>query len=71
MVSIGVLVKAYPNLIAGYISMPKHKRTQVDIVALSSLIQNSFIGIGVILVLACLNLTMDGVSLSISPSGYI
>ncbi len=51
--------------------MPKHKRTQVDIVELSTLIRNSFIGIGVILVLACHNLTMGGVSLSISLSGYI
>ncbi len=30
MSSIGLLVKAYPNLIAGYNSMPKHKRAHVN-----------------------------------------
>ena len=46
MVAMGFLVKAFPNLIAGYNTMPKDKKKNVDIDGLSTYIRNGFITIG-------------------------
>lgn len=40
MAAIGFLAKAYPNLIAGYNTMPRDKKKNVDIEGLSTLIRN-------------------------------
>ena len=46
----GFLVKAFPNLISGYNTMTKEEKENVDIESLSSLMKNSFIAIGVIII---------------------
>jgi len=40
MAALGFLAKAYPNLIAGYNTMPRDKKKNVDIEGLSTLIRN-------------------------------
>jgi len=40
LVTLGFLVKAYPNLIAGYNTMPEDKKKNVDIEGLSTFIRN-------------------------------
>lgn len=49
-IGIGFLVKAFPNLISGYNTMTKEQQENVDIESLSSLMKNSFIAIGVIII---------------------
>jgi hypothetical protein len=46
MIGMGFLVKSSPNLIAGYNTMPKDKKKNVDIVGLSTFMRNSLIIIG-------------------------
>ena len=46
MIGMGFLVKSSPNLIAGYNTMPKDKKKNVDIDGLSTFMRNSFIIIG-------------------------
>ena len=46
MIGIGFLVKSSPNLIAGYNTMPKDKKKNVDIDGLSTYMRNSLIIIG-------------------------
>ena len=46
MIGIGFLVKSSPSLIAGYNTMPKDKKKNVDIVGLSTYMRNSLIVIG-------------------------
>lgn len=46
MIGMGFLVKSSPNLIAGYNTLPKDKKKNVDIVGLSTFMRNSLIIIG-------------------------
>lgn len=46
MVGIGFIVKASPNLIAGYNTMPEHKKKNVNIEGLSIFMRNSLIVMG-------------------------
>ena len=46
MIGMGFLVKSSPNLIAGYNTMPKDKKKNVDIQGLSTYMRNSLIIIG-------------------------
>jgi hypothetical protein len=41
MIGMGFLVKSSPNLIAGYNTMPKDKKKNVDIEGLSTYMRNS------------------------------
>ena len=50
MIGMGFLVKSFPNLIAGYNTMPKNKKENVDIVGLSTYMRNSFIIIGLTII---------------------
>lgn len=50
LILLGFLVKTAPNLIAGYNTMQKEKKRNVDIKGLSSLIRNIFISIGVLMI---------------------
>ena len=49
-IGIGFLVKHQPDLIAGYYTMPKEKRKNVDIVGLSTFIKNGLIIIGIVII---------------------
>ncbi|MCB0639241.1 MAG: DUF3784 domain-containing protein [Lewinella sp.] len=51
-VLLGFLVKAFPNLIAGYNTMPPEKKENVDIEGLSTFMRDSFIVLGAIIMLA-------------------
>lgn len=46
MIGIGFLVKSAPDLIAGYNTMPKEKKKNVDIEGLSTYLRNGLIAIG-------------------------
>jgi len=46
MIGMGFLVKSSPNLIAGYNTMPKDKKKNIDIDGLSTYMRNSLIIIG-------------------------
>jgi len=48
LIGIGLLVKAVPDLIAGYNTMPKDKKKNVDINGLSTFIRNGLIIIGLL-----------------------
>ncbi len=48
LILIGFLVKKYPDLIAGYNSLSEEQKRNVDIDGLSTLMRNSFIGMGLI-----------------------
>ena len=50
LIGIGFLVKSSPDLIAGYNTMPKEKKKNVDIVGLSSFMKKGFIIMGVMLI---------------------
>lgn len=50
-IGIGFLVKSSPDLIAGYNTMPKNKKKNVDIEGLSTFMRNGFISIGVIVIM--------------------
>ena len=52
MIGIGFLVKSSPDLIAGYNTMPKEKKKNVDIEGLSAYMRNGFITIGVTMISA-------------------
>ena len=47
----GLLVKRFPNLIAGYNTMSKEEKAKVDIYGLSSLMRNMLIGLGIFVIL--------------------
>jgi len=53
-VGLGFLAKAYPDVIAGYNTMPKEKKKNVDIVGLSTLIKRVFIKIGITMIILSL-----------------
>ena len=46
------LVRKYPNLIAGYNTLPEHQKKKVDIDGLSSHMRNVFIGMGILIMLS-------------------
>ncbi|MDR4987780.1 MAG: DUF3784 domain-containing protein [Bacteroidales bacterium] len=50
MIGVGFLVKSAPGLIAGYNTMPKEKKAQVDIKGLSTFMRNALILIGLVLI---------------------
>ena len=54
MIFLGYLVKKFPNLIAGYNTMSKAQKEKVDIEGLSSFMRDSFITIGVVMIIAYL-----------------
>ncbi|MEL6135291.1 MAG: DUF3784 domain-containing protein, partial [Bacteroidota bacterium] len=47
----GLLVKRYPNLIAGYNSMSPERKQRVDIDGLSSWMRNGFVWIGALTII--------------------
>ena len=51
LIGIGFLTKASPNLIAGYNTMPKDKKKNVDIEGLSTYLRNGFIIIGLTIII--------------------
>lgn len=51
MIGIGFLVKSFPNLIAGYNTMPKEKKQNVNIEGLSAMMRDGFIAIGVLIII--------------------
>ncbi len=51
MIGIGFLVKSSPNMIAGYNTMSKDKKKNVDIVGLSTFMRNGLIAIGLTIII--------------------
>jgi uncharacterized membrane protein len=51
MIGIGFLVKSAPDLIAGYNTMPKDKKKNVDIEGLSTFMRNGLITIGLSIII--------------------
>jgi len=51
MIGIGFIVKAFPNSIAGYNTMSKEQKKNVDIEKASTFIRNGFIIIGLIIII--------------------
>jgi uncharacterized membrane protein YfcA len=51
LIAIGFLVKFFPNLIAGYNTLPADKKKNVDVDGLSTLIRNGFIIMGLCVML--------------------
>lgn len=51
MIGIGFLVKSSPNMIAGYNTMSKDKKKNVDIEGLSTFARNGFIAIGLTIII--------------------
>jgi hypothetical protein len=51
MIGIGFLVKSAPDLIAGYNTMPKDKKKNVDIEGLSTFVRNGLITIGLTIII--------------------
>lgn len=50
-IGMGFLVKSFPNLIAGYNTMPKDKKKNIDIEGLSTFMRNSLIIIGLSIII--------------------
>jgi multidrug efflux pump subunit AcrB len=50
-IGIGFIVKSLPDLIAGYNTMPKDKKKNVDIEGLSTYIRNGLIVIGLVIII--------------------
>lgn len=51
MIGIGFLVKSFPNLIAGYNTMPQYEKENVDIDGLSTFMRTGFIIIGLTMII--------------------
>lgn len=51
MIGIGFLLKAVPNLISGYNTLPKENKKNVDIKGLSTFLRNAFITIGLLIII--------------------
>lgn len=51
MIALGFLVKAAPNLISGYNTMPEEQKKNVDIKGLSTYLRNGFIVIGLTIII--------------------
>ena len=54
MILLGLLVKKFPNMIAGYNTMTKEQQRNVNINGLSSHIRNCFIVIGFVIIIVSL-----------------
>ena len=54
LIGIGFLVKSSPDLIAGYNTMPKEKKKNVDIVGLSTFMKKGFIIMGITMIILSL-----------------
>jgi hypothetical protein len=50
LIGIGFLVKAFPNLIAGYNTMAQNQKDNVDIEGLSTFIRNGFLVMGLVVI---------------------
>lgn len=50
MVGLGLLVKRFPGMIAGYNTMPKEKKQNVDMEGLSTLVRNGLVAIGLTII---------------------
>jgi hypothetical protein len=61
-IGIGFLVKAFPNTIAGYSTMSKAEKKNVDIKEASTFIRNGFIIIGLTIIVGYYILTWVGLS---------
>ncbi len=57
---LGVLIYFFPNLIAGYNTMSKEAKKQVDIKGLSRLMRNSFIIFGIYIIVIYYTLSYLG-----------
>jgi len=51
LICIGFLVKRYPNLIAGYNTLPKEEKDKIDIDKLSGRMKVTFIAMGVLILI--------------------
>lgn len=60
MIALGFLVKSFPNLIAGYNTMSKEKKKNVDVEGLSTFMRNVFILIGLTIIFGYYILTFFG-----------
>ena len=49
LICVGFLVRRYPDLIAGYNSLPEREKKEIDVNKLSRRIQITFIAIGVVI----------------------
>ncbi|HQQ97125.1 MAG TPA: DUF3784 domain-containing protein [Cyclobacteriaceae bacterium] len=49
LIATGIAVKIFPNLIAGYNTMPPDQKKNVDIGALSSFVRAAFISMGLLI----------------------
>lgn len=54
---IGFAVKAFPDLIAGYNTLTKAQKENIDIKGLSTHIRNSLIVMGLLIIIGCYSLT--------------
>lgn len=78
MIGLGFLVKLAPDLIAGYNTMSKEKKKNVDIKGLSGFMRNGFIIIGLLLIIGCyffkwlgFTLIADSMMLIVIPVGVM
>jgi len=60
-IGIGFLTERYPDLIAGYNTMPKEQKKNVDIGKLSALLRNGFIVIGSLIIICPLIFRIAGI----------
>lgn len=68
-IGIGFLVKAVPNLIAGYNTMSRDKKQYVDIEGLSTFMRNGFIVIGALIIIGFR--LFDNLGLSLIANSFI
>ncbi len=47
----GLLVKQFPNLIAGYNTLTKKDKEKIDIEGYSTLLRNALVGLGIIVII--------------------
>ncbi len=59
-IGIGFAVKAVPDLIAGYNTMTKEQKEQVDIKGLSTHLRNSLVGMGLLIIICYYTFTWLG-----------
>lgn len=58
-IALGFLLKVFPILIAGYNTMTKEQKEQVDIQGFSTLMRNTFIVMGLSVVIFCFLLSWN------------
>jgi hypothetical protein len=67
---LGLLVKRFPNLIAGYNTMSKEQQKNVDVIGLSTHMRNCFMLIGFLIIIEvfiCRILEFNKITLFIMP----